>query len=195
MCAPSYLEPLAIKLPVISTSYIWWGLAALGLFWCVGAYNRLVRLRSNAVRSFAALAVPMQRYTDIVQSGPVNSPEPASAQAWAELLRAQAQFSTSLALARTSPLEAAAIKALEITESALQEAWLRVAIESTDVIGTPWFKDLQKQWSDARQQSHAASPGFAHTTHNYNTAVSQFPALLLAWLFGFRTATPLPHPL
>lgn len=178
-----------------SESFIWWGLAALGLFWSVGAYNRLIRLRSYAVSSFAALAVPMQRYADIVQSGQANGPGQASAQAWAELLRVHTQFSSSLALAQTRPLDAAAIKALAVTESALQEAWVRITIESTEAISTPWLEDLYKQWSDARQQSHTATPGFAHAIHNYNAAVSQFPALLLARLFGFRTATPLSLPL
>ena len=37
------------------TSPVFWGLCALMLFWAVGAYNRLVRLRSAVVQAFGGL--------------------------------------------------------------------------------------------------------------------------------------------
>ena len=167
------------------------------LFWSVGAYNRLVRLRSLALQSFAALAGPMQRYAEIVQSCTVATANPADtapqapAHMWAGLHGAQAQFSASLAVARARPLDGAAINALAAAHTVLQMAWLRLSSESegSDALLLP--ETAQTQWSEVRQQIRPAAQAFAIAVHSYNTAIAQFPALLLAWLFGFRTATPL----
>ncbi len=183
---------------MISESVIWWSLSAVLLCWSVGAYNRLVRLRSHAMRSFAAMAVPMQCYAEMVKSCPVPPSNPADsaldtpAQAWAGLLGAQTQFSASLAVALTRPLDGAAITALTLADTVLQMAWMRATAERLDAFGIPVPETLGTQWSDARQQIRAAAPTFAQAVLSYNTAVTQFPALLLAWLFGFRTATSFP---
>lgn len=187
---------LSTRRPVISESFLWWSLAAVWLFWSVGAYNRLVRLRSLALHSFAALAALMQRYAEIVQScpgataPPVDTGPEVAAQAWAGLQGAQAQFSASLAVARGRPLDDAAINALAAADTVLQMAWLRVSSDDGDACLLP--ATAQAQWSETRQQIRPAAQGFAHAVHTYNAAIAQFPALLLAWLFGFRTATSLP---
>jgi LemA protein len=183
---------------VISESVIWWSLSAVLLFWSVGAYNRLVRLRSHALRSFAAMAVPMRRYAEMVKScsvNPSNLTDPVGdtpTQAWAGLLGAQAQFSASLGVALTRPLDSTAITALTVADTVLHMAWIQATSERLDALGTPLPETLGIQWNDARQQIHAAAQTFAQAVLSYNTAVTQFPALLLAWLFGFRTATPFP---
>ncbi|WP_295960156.1 LemA family protein [Rhodoferax sp.] len=183
---------------MISESVIWWSLSALLLFWSVGAYRRLGRLRSQTLRSFAALVVPMQRYADTVQSCPVNPYNPAdpspqvSAQAWAGLLGAQVQFSASLAVARIRSLDRAAINALVAADTVLQRAWTQAASDSLDAFGAPLPETLRTQWSDTRQQIRLATQSFAQAVQSYNTATTQFPAMLLAWLFGFHTATSLP---
>ncbi|WP_367848688.1 LemA family protein [Rhodoferax sp. WC2427] len=183
---------------MISESFLWWSLAAVLLFWSVGAYNRLVRLRSLALRSFSALATPMQRYAEIVQFGsaipvsPADTAFIAPTQAWAGLQGAQAQFSASLAVARSRPLDGAAINALAAADTVLQMAWLRVATEGATGTGPVLPDTAQAQWNEARQQIRPAAQSFAQAVHSYNAAINQFPAMLLAWLFGFRTATSLP---
>lgn len=168
------------------------------LFWSVGAYNRLVRLRSLALQSFAALAAPMQRYAEIVQSCPAATANPTETaldalhQAWAGLHGAQIQFSASLAVARSRPLDSAAINALAAADTVLQMAWLRVTGEGSDGIPLLLPETAQAQWSETRQQIRPAAQNFALAVHSYNAAIAQFPALLLAWLFGFRIATSLP---
>lgn len=189
---------LAIRLFVISQSVIWWSFFAVLLFLSVGAHNRLVRLRSHTVRSFAALVVPMQRYADTVQSRRVNPSNPADpaldapSHAWASLIETQVQFGSSLAVARTRPLCAAAINALAAADIGRQIAWTRVSCAGLDTFGAPLPDALRRQRSDVRQQICPAAHTFADAVKSYNTATTQFPALLLTGLFGFRTAASFP---
>ena len=44
---------------VASSTLLVWSLAALLLFWAIGAYNRLVRLRAQAIAAFATLEQTM----------------------------------------------------------------------------------------------------------------------------------------
>ena len=178
---------------MISESLLWWSLAAIGLFWSVGAYNRLVRLRSRAMRSFAALAGPMQRCVEIVQSCPYDSTTETPTHTWARLHGAQVQFSASLAMARIRPLNAATIHALAAADTVLQMSWLQATSEGNDVFGAALSESTCTQWSEARQHISPAARAFAEAIQNYNTAIAQFPALLLARLFGFRKATSLPN--
>ena len=70
---------------MISGSNICWGLVALLLFWSVGAYNRLVRLRSRASRTFAALALLLQRYGELLQDYSATPTTGVQSQAWTGL--------------------------------------------------------------------------------------------------------------
>ena len=38
------------------------GILAVCLFWCVGVYNRITRLRARSLEAFAAVAANMHRY-------------------------------------------------------------------------------------------------------------------------------------
>jgi LemA protein len=135
----------------------------------------------------------MHRAVEIVQS---CQPDPAtedSMQSWARLHGAQAQFAASLAVARTKPLDAAAIHALAAADAVLQMAWLEATSEGSDVFGAALSESTRTQWSEARQHIRPAARAFAEAIQGYNTAIAQFPALLLARLFGFHKATSLPN--
>ena len=175
---------------MISGSIVGWGLAALLLFWSVGAYNRLVRLRGQAVRAFATLAPLLQRYSELLPAcPPAESGTPSTA--WSGLYGAHAQFAASLAVARSHPLDAAAIAALAAADQVLQMAWLRVATEGRGYDGQALAEALPPQWAEIQRHVEHTKPLFTQAVHGYNSAITQFPALLLAWLFGFRAAQPL----
>ena len=48
--------------PQLMNMWISWVFLALLLFWAVGAYNRLIRLRSAALQAFGALDAHCQRW-------------------------------------------------------------------------------------------------------------------------------------
>jgi LemA protein len=96
-------------------------------------------------------------------------------------------------MARIRPLNAAAIHALAAADTVLQMSWLQATSEGNDVFGAALSESTCTQWSEARQHISPAARAFAEAIQNYNTAIAQFPALLLARLFGFRKATSLPN--
>ena len=52
----------------------WWIALAIALFWFVGAYNRLVRLRALALQAYATLDAALVRQLDFVQARAAAAP-------------------------------------------------------------------------------------------------------------------------
>jgi LemA protein len=183
------------------TSIVFWSLLALLLFWIVGAYNRLMRLRADANAAFATLEAELSRQVDLVRNqlpGP-EATQPASLDGegsfWAGLHGAAAQFAASLAAARSRPLEPAGIAALSSAQDVLAMAWQRAERDDAHDLAGPRLPDtLTSRRAQLALQTHSATERFNQAVVHYNQAIAQFPAVLLAWLFGFkpgRGLTPL----
>ena len=186
------------------TSIVFWSLGAVLLFWIVGAYNRLMRLRADANAAFATLEAELSRQVDLVRNqlpGPeATQPAPLDGEGsfWAGLHGAAAQFAASLAAARTRPLEPAGIAALSAAQDVLAMAWERAERDDAHDLAGPRLPDtLTLRRAQLALQTHAATEQFNQAVVRYNEAIGQFPAVLLAWLFGFkpgRGVTPLAAP-
>lgn len=191
----------------MSDSLIVLVLVAVLLFWTVGAYNRLVRLRSQALQAFGALAVHLRRVISLAQSSaraatqrglppvdvdtPGAAPGDAAGTAAAGLNASATQCLASLQAAQARPLDAEAIAALAAARGVLAQAWKRLAEEPDDLAGAPLPESLRGEWEQMGQQVASAADEFNQAVQRYNEAVSQFPAQVLAWVFGFRAARPL----
>lgn len=186
------------------TSIVLWSLGAVLLFWIVGAYNRLMRLRADANTAFATLEAELSRQIDLVRH---QLPGPEATQLasldgegsfWAGLHGAAAQFAASLASARTRPLEPAGIAALSAAQDVLAMAWERAERDDAHDLAGPRLPDtVTARRAQLALQTHAATEQFNQAVVRYNQAIAQFPAVLLAWLFGFkpgRGVTPLTAP-
>lgn len=103
-----------------------WIFLALLLFWAVGAYNRIVRLRSAAIQAFGGLDAHLMRMMAMLgEYEAAQGPAPAAhADARAALWAATTQFGASLAVARARPLDAGAGAALLTAREVLEAAWL-----------------------------------------------------------------------
>jgi LemA protein len=189
----------------MSDSLIVIALVAVLLFWTVGAYNRLVRLRSQALQAFGALAVHLRRVISLAQSSAsaaTRRERPAADAGGAEPLDAMGtaaagldasatQCLASLQAAKARPLDAEAIAALAAARGVLAQAWKRLSEEPEDLAGAPLPESLGSEWEQIGQQVAGAADEFNQAVQRYNEAVGQFPALVLAWVFGFRVARPL----
>jgi LemA protein len=170
-----------------------WVLAAVLLFWAVGAYNRLIRLRAQANNAFAGLEAELSRQIALVQD---SLPRAEASEAapleedytlWAALHGAAAQFAASLAVARTHPLEPEGIAALGAAHDVLSMAWERTEREDAHDLAGPRLPDtVTARRAQLVMQTRAAIDQFNQAVACYNEGVAQFPALLLAWLFGFK---------
>ena len=186
----------------MSNSVIFWLLLAVLGFWAMGAYNRLVRLRSQGLQAIATLEVLLNQFILLVKTNsplPVLHPAPAqaafgsdeSARAWLALVAATEQLALPLKATRTQPLNSAAVPALALALQTLLHSWADLQHLPADVAGPEFSKTLQLQWQHVALQAELARQEFNRVVLAYNAAIHQFPALLLARLVGFKAAQPL----
>nr|MBA2672676.1 LemA family protein [Ramlibacter sp.] len=94
-----------------SSSIVYWVAAAVLLFWGVGAYNRLTRLRGQANAAFAELDAALARQVALVDAcmRPQDALPPSQFDGgsafWGGLHGAAGQLTASLAAARQRPLD------------------------------------------------------------------------------------------
>jgi LemA protein len=176
-------------------SFLPWVIAAVVVFWMVGAYNRLVRLRSDANAAFAALETELSRQVQLVHACLPPEEDQAPSQFaggsafWGGLQGAAAQLAASLASAKARPLDPERIAALGAAQEVLGMAWDRAARDDAhDLAGPRLPDDFSSEREQLVRMATAATEHFNHAVHNYNAAIAQFPAVLLARLFGFQPA-------
>jgi LemA protein len=178
----------------MDSSLLHWVATAVLLFWSIGAYNRLVRLRGEATTAFAALDGELLRQVRLVQDltqdeggGPTSIFEGSEPSFWGGLQGAASQLDASLAEARLRPLEPARIAALGAAQVVLADAWERAERDDAHDLAGPRLPDtLTATRAQMTVQCIAAAERFSRAVEAYNAAIAQFPALLLAVLFGFK---------
>ena len=186
----------------MSDSLLVWLIVPVLLFWSVGAYNRLVRLRSQANLAFATLAALFDHYVVLVHANFVQADaahsvlEPGQrdddfSHAWASLAAAAEQFNASLKVAATQPLNKATMGALGTAHETLWLSWTRLRDLPPDLAGSALPTALQAEWERLQMQEQMARAEFNRRVASYNEGIEQFPALWLAWIFGFKPASQL----
>ncbi|MDR6539527.1 LemA protein [Variovorax soli] len=190
-------------------SLAWWILGAVALFWFVGAYNRIVRLRSGALQAYAALDAALVRQLDFVQArlaedAPVEQLAHGAAREDASLQASAAQLVTLLAATRLKPLDPAGIAALATALHVMLAAWQRlhpdavVSFEADGTLSRPAPLNGRDDspaapmaWPEPSAAAEIARNQFNQAVAHYNAAIAQFPALLVAWIMQLRPAAPL----
>lgn len=203
------------------SSPLFWIAVAIAVFWALGAYNRLMRLRSAVIQAFGSFDAHMVRLLALVSEyGAVHAAVPTSSgpvPTLAALEGAATQLSASLAMARARPLRPDAAAALAAARDVLYATWAKTtatlapgsipqlqpherseASESPDPSRAeprtpPAAAPLppshwQMQWESHLQQNTQAAGVFNDAVLHYNAAIAQFPANLLARVFGFKAA-------
>lgn len=178
------------------SSSLWWAILGVAVFWAVGAYNRLVRLRAAAIHAFGGLDAHLLRLLVLVgEYGVAQASAGAADTDQGQALQAAVtQFSASLAQARAHPLQADAAAALHAAQQVLDAAWAAATALGTVPETVPAGSD-RVSWA-ARREQHARPRALATEQFNtavvqYNAAINQFPAQLLAAVFGFKNARTL----
>jgi len=179
------------------SSLVTWIAAAVLLFWAVGAYNRLVRLRGEANAAFGELDAQLQRQVELVDTLVGDEPESifegAQSSFWGGLQGAASQLQASLAAARHRPLDPQRIAALGSAQRVLAVAWDRAERDDAhDLAGARLPETLTAQRGQLTSLCIAAAERFSAAVARYNEAIGQFPAVLLALLFGFKPGLAMP---
>lgn len=186
----------------MSDSLMLWFAIAVLLFWSMGAYNRLVRLRSQGLVAFAALEGLLNQYVALVKTNfpdacvadsgsDAGQAQDAFSAAWTGLAAATEQFNASLKVVHAQPLKGPTMRALGTALETMCLSWSRLQNLPADLAGPALPASLQSQWEQVASQVDLARTEFNGRVVNYNEAIAQFPALLLAWVFGFKPAQPI----
>lgn len=174
-------------------SSVVWLLVLVLLFWGVGAYHRLARLRAAAVQAFAALEAHLLALLALLaeyDAAQARAGAP-SVPARAALQAAAGQCASALAHARTQPLQAQPAAALHDALQVLEAAWITLAQQlpalAVPAGALPWAQ----RWEQQQAHKAQAQAQLRLAATHYNAAIGQFPAQLLAWLLGFTSARTL----
>lgn len=168
-------------------------LAAVVVFWMLGAYNRLVRLRKAIGVAWAQVEAPLQARGELV-GGLVDAlreplaSETATLDAAAEALRSAELAARAL---RASPVSADAAADLAMALARLDTGLARIVALCELSLGAPGRASVAQALK--RLEASQADLAFGRQLFNaavlsYNTALAEFPTRLLAGLYRFGSA-------
>lgn len=170
-----------------SSQIVFWAVAAVLLFWAVGAYNRLVGLRSALVRSFAPVDEQfrhrhalLMRLAEALAAPLAETPQPVEA-----LRAACTQAEAACQRARHRPGALGLITSLRLAEDILGDARQRLPAEA---LADAALAELSAELTAGDNTLAFARRSFNDAVNEYNQAVRQFPTWLIAGLFRFGRA-------
>jgi LemA protein len=172
-------------------SLLLWVFFALIVFWCMGLYNRLMRLRARAKEVLSALERHVLACADLVSKHLTTGALLGAADVdpeWLDVLVAAQELDTMLRAPHSSGLDEAAIEPMSAGWTALQTAWQLAVDRQSDLAGPVVPPDLALSWDAAVLKVRVVQGGYTQIVDRYNTSIAEFPARLVAGHFGFTPA-------
>ena len=163
---------------------------ALLLFWAVGAYNRLVRLKNVIANAFGQIDVQLKRRYDLIPNLVVAAKKylQHERETLEAVTMARNQALAASDAARSRPTHAPEVRALALAEQALDGSLARlfaVAEAYPELKADATIRELSEELTSTENKVAFARQGYNDSVLDYNNAQAQFPALLIARLFGF----------
>ncbi len=157
------------------------GVIAAIIFAVITIYNRLVALRQNRNNAYADIDVQLQQRFDLIPNlvETVKGYAAHEKEVFAEVTKMRARVSDADTQGERLQAEQALGKAMVNV--------LAVAENYPDLKADQNFQRLMAELSDVENKLSAARRFFNNATSEYNTAIEQFPANLIAKNFGFKT--------
>ena len=180
-------------MPMSISNLVAVAVSALLVFWAVGAYNRLVRLKNTIANAFGQIDVQLKRRYDLIP----NLVEAAKKYLQHEqgtleaVIAARNQARIASDALRSRPANAAAVTALVAAEQLLDDSLGRlfaVAEAYPELKADQTIRELSEELTSTENKVAFARQAYNDAALDYNNAQGQFPALLIARLFGFAPA-------
>lgn len=177
-------------------SWILLAAVLLVVFWAIGAFNRLTRLRNAIANAFGQIDVQLKRRYDLIP----NLVEVArkylahEAQTLEAVIAARNQARSAEQSAAASPLNAGAIGALAGAEQVLGGALGRlmaVAEAYPELKADQTMRELSEELTSTENRIGFARQAYNDHVLEFNDAAAQFPTLIIARLFNFQTQSML----
>ena len=175
---------------------IYIALAALLVFWAVGAYNRLVRLKNTIANAFGQIDVQLKRRYDLIPNlvdvaRKYLQHEQATLEA---VINARNQARAASDVARSRPANALAVTTLAAAEQALGSSLgnlFALAEAYPDLKADQTIRELSEELTSTENKVSFARQAFNDAVLDYNNAQGQFPAVLVARAFSFAPSAML----
>lgn len=167
--------------------------AALLLFWGLGAYNRLMRLRSAVASSWQVhLEPPLQLLAGNGQRLAEVGPRwlPAEGPAFDALRQQSLDLQLAVRGVQPAPWSADPIAQLAVAQALQASALQRVLalLEHHAQDHDPERSELTQRLREAQQQREFGRQLFNQRVQAYNQAIGELPTRVLAGLYGFHDA-------
>jgi LemA protein len=158
---------------------IWVALALLAIV-LVGLYNRIIALIQRRKNAFSDIDVQLKLRHDLVPN-------------LVETVKGYATHEREV-FEKVTEARATAMRGGSIADRAQAEGMLGAAMMNLMAVAENYpqlkadgsFQQLQAELSDIENKIAAARRFFNSATNEYNTAIHQFPAVLIARMFGFK---------
>lgn len=158
---------------------IWAVLGAAALFLVV-LYNRIVALVQRRKNAFSDIDVQLKLRHDLIPN-------------LVETVKGYAAHEKGV-FEKVTEARATALRGGSVAERAQAEGMLGTAMMNLMAVAENYpqlkadgsFQKLQAELSDIENKIAAARRFFNNATNEYNTVIQQFPAVIVARLFGFR---------
>lgn len=164
------------------------GVLAVGLFWCVGVYNRITRLRARSLESFVAVTFSMHRYRALVLEHIHPSRVAETPAAFQQLLLQLTQLEQRTKAAQSCPWDKAALAGLSEVGTEVLAVWGVLCTAPEDLAGAALPDNLMQDWDANSRVLHRAVGSFNQSLSDYNDAIAQFPATVITGFLDFKPA-------
>lgn len=171
-------------------------LAAVLVFWAVGAYNRLMRLKNTIANAFGQIDVQLKRRYELIP----NLVEAANKYLGHEretpeaVISARNQAKAASDVVRSRPANALAVTTLAVAEQTLSSSLgdlFALSQACPDLKADQTMRELSEELTSTENKVGFARQAFNDAVLDYNNAQGQFPAVLIAKLFSFAPAAML----
>jgi LemA protein len=181
----------------MNASLLLWLLLAVAVFWAVGVYNRLMRLRARGWDALGSadkcmtqlLDLACKRFgvIDVAAARAASQQEDSIAPEWVALVECLVVLDEALRRARAQPLKPDTMLALATAADGLQRQWQRLNDGPADLAGAAVPEDMRESWDAIADKCKSSRNGLNQILVNYDAAISQFPTRLLAGFMGFES--------
>lgn len=168
--------------PVTIAALVVAAVALLALFWAIGAYNGLVRLRNEVRNAWSQISVQLKRRHDLIP----NLVETVKGYAAHEKGTLE-----SVVQARTKAVSASGVADQARAEGELSQALgrLMLLVENyPNLKANQNFLALQEELTSTENKISFARQFYNDSVMTYNTRIQSFPPNIIAGAFGFAAA-------
>lgn len=180
----------------MNASLLLWVALAVSVFWSVGLYNRLMRMRARGLSALGSVEKHMRLYAALVREqvtlcGPGGTYSQLASSKnvrdeWDGLLSSLQVFEQALNDDGVVKLTNEPLARLVSAFDGVQVAWRHLNAVPPDLAGPVIPAELHVQWEAVALRVETARGGFNQILTQYNAALDQFPARLVVGWMGFK---------